>query len=253
MSVQEVVKTKRSSVMTQEDDIVDFHFKYTRAKDKLFLWAKDRFDLSQKAVCDIGSGYGHYLVHFGPGSYGLDISKTHIEFAEKLGVKVYQKDFMEDDLSDLPKADFVWTSATIEHLDSAHIFLRRIYNILNDNGVLLLESPVRPVSAFYRHIPGLKSLYNEHGDHVNFFTPDIFDWHFKRTGFKLEESFRWSVPLTNKLRLRNPTLTRHFPLNLFGDAYFAVCRKDPDWEYPARSIRKKAENLKGYVYKEGTL
>jgi len=252
MDVQELLQKRKPTALANGDEIIKLHFQYTRAKDKLFLWAKDRFRLHEKAVCDIGSGYGHYLVHFGPGSFGLDISSKHIEFARSLGLTVYQKDFMEDDLSDLPKADFVWTSATIEHLDSAHIFLRRIYNILSDDGILLLESPVRPVTPLFRHLPGLRSLYEEHGDHVNFFTPDIFDWHFKRTGFKLQESFRWSVPLTNKLRLKNPALTRHFPLSLFTDAYFAVCRKDPDWNYPTRSLRLKAENLKGYIYKDGT-
>jgi len=252
MDIQSILAERKASTVANADEIINFHFQYTRPKDRLFLWAKEHYKLDQKKVCDIGSGYGHYLLHFGEGSFGLDISKNHIDFAESLGLKVYQKDFMEDDLRDLPKADFVWTSATIEHLDSAHIFLRRIYNILNDNGILLLESPIRPVSKLFQHIPGLKNLYEEHGDHVNFFTPDIFEWHFKRTGFDLKESFRWSVPLTNHLKLKNPTITKRFPLSIFSDAYFAVCQKNPNWEYPKRSIRKKSTNIKGYEYKEGT-
>jgi 2-polyprenyl-3-methyl-5-hydroxy-6-metoxy-1,4-benzoquinol methylase len=230
----------------------NIHFNYTRAKDKLFLHVNDEMNLLEKKVCDVGTGYGHYLSLFGEGSFGIDISKPHLEFCKSIGLEVYQRNLVEDLLTDLPKVDYVWSSATIEHLDSAHIFLRKCQLLLNDGGTLLLESPLRPkYPKFFKHIPFLKNLYLEHGDHVSFFTPDILEWNLMRTGFRVKRMRGFSIPIMNALKLKNPFISNIWPLSIFRDSIFIEAEKIANWKYPDRSIRQVAENEVGYTYKEG--
>jgi SAM-dependent methyltransferase len=230
------------------------HFGFKRAKDKLFLYINEEKDLLHKKVCDVGTGYGHYLAFMGEGSYGIDISKPHLEYCKGMGFLVYQRNLVTDKLSDLPKVDYAWSSATIEHLDSPHVFLRKCNLLLNDGGTLLLESPLRPkYPKLFKHIPFLKSLYNEHGDHVSFFTPDILEWNLVRTGFKVKKVRNFSIPLMNKLGTKNPFVTNIWPLSIFRDSCFIEAEKIANWEYPERNLRKVADNETGYVYKEGIL
>ena len=39
-----------------------------------------RWPLGDARVLDVGCSYGHCLVHFGPGSVGLDTNPEHVEF-----------------------------------------------------------------------------------------------------------------------------------------------------------------------------
>ncbi len=230
------------------DQILNLHFKYNRAKDKMFFAMLKKFDLAKKQVADIGCGYGHYLYHFSKDSYGVDISDRHIRFANGLGLKTYQKDIINDSFSDIPKAQVGWSFATIEHIDSPHIFLRKCNLLIEDNGTFILECPIRPISKYYRYIPFLKNLWNEHGDHVSFFTIETLKWSLRRSGFEPIRSFKWSIPLVNKGL--PPMLTRFFPFSLFASDAVIVSRKIPNWDYPERSIRVAQENTLGFKFKE---
>jgi len=250
----EQIKTKASKLQEQTSiqTSSSIHFDYTRAKDKLFLFVNNELDLHKKKICDIGAGYGHYLSLFGEESYGIDISIPHLNYCKSLGLDVIQKNLIDEDLSDLPKVDYAWSSATIEHLDSAHVFLRKCNLLLNDGGTLLLESPLRPkYPKIFKRIPFLRNLYLEHGDHVSFFTPDVLEWNLKRTGFKIKRSRGFSIPIINLLKLNNPFISNIWPLSIFRDAIFIEAEKIGGWEYPERSIRKVANNKLGYEYKEG--
>lgn len=249
----EEVKSKASSQKeeTSIETSSKIHFDYTRAKDKLFLYVNNELALHTKTVCDVGTGYGHYLALFGKGSYGIDISIPHLNYCKSLGLNVVQKNLIDEALSDLPKVDYVWSSATIEHLDSAHVFLRKCNLLLNDGGTLLLESPLRPkYPKIFKYIPFLRSLYEEHGDHVSFFTPDVLEWNLMRTGFKVKKMRGFSIPIINALKLKKPFISNIWPLSIFRDAIFIEAEKIADWEYPPRSIRKIADNELGYVYKD---
>src|SRR4030095_12817774 len=42
-------------------------------------------DLGRKAVLDIGCSHGQHLMHFGPGSAGIDAVERNVEFSRALG------------------------------------------------------------------------------------------------------------------------------------------------------------------------
>jgi len=247
-------KAKELSEASTNGSTSTIHYGFKRAKDKLFLHINEELGLLNKKVCDVGTGYGHYLAFMGDGSYGIDISKPHLDYCEQMGFNVVQRNLVTDKLSDLPKVDFAWSSATIEHLDSPHVFLRKCNLLLNDGGTLLLESPLRPkYPRIFKYIPFLKSLWDEHGDHVSFFTPDILEWNLTRTGFKVKRMRGFSIPLVNKLGVKNPFITNVWPLSIFRDSIFIEATKIANWKYPDRNLRKVADNESGYVYKDGVL
>lgn len=231
------------------EKVLNFHFTNKRPRDVLFKSLLKKYYQPQDIVCDAASGYGHYLSHFNNVSYGIEISEEHVAFANAIGLKVYKRNILSDDLSDLTKADKVFSIATIEHVESPHIFLRKMHNLLNDDGMIILETCSRPKLKWFKHFSFLKPIYNEHGDHISFFTPDAFKFYAERAGFTTVDCFLWSAPLVRRFKFINPLLTRYFPFNLFACDLVYVGIKNPDWEYPDRSVRKRAENQSGFVFK----
>ncbi len=243
----------RNKLVDWEEDkinkVLDFHFTESRPRDLLFKSLLTKYYDSSRTVCDAASGYGHYLRYFGANSYGLEISGEHVQFANAMGLNVYKRNILDDDLSDLPKVDMVFSIATIEHVESPHTFLRKMYNLLKDDGILVLETSSRPIYKWFNRTGFLRPIYDEHGDHISFFTPDSFKWYAKRAGFDALDCFLWSAPLVNRFKRINPLTTRYFPFNRFACDLVYIGRKNSEWEYPDRSVRMKADNECGYVFK----
>src|SRR5207302_6669478 len=84
-----------------------------------------RWPLGDASVLDVGCSYGHCLVHFGPGSVGLDTNPEHVEFCRSLGLDARLAD-VDAGLADVPDRafDYVWLSDVLEHLDSPRLVLR---------------------------------------------------------------------------------------------------------------------------------
>lgn len=229
--------------------VLDFHFTGKRPRDLMFNSLLKKYYNENDLVCDAASGYGHYLSRFNRNSYGLEISEEHVEFANALKLNVYKRNILTEDLSDLPKVDKVFSIATIEHVESPHIFLRKMYNLLKKDGMIILETSSRPLLKWYKVVPLLDSIYEEHGDHISFFTPDSFKWYAERAGFITLDCFLWSAPIVKRIKTLDPLKTRYFPFNFFACDLVYIGRKDPEWEYPSRSTRLKAENENGFAFK----
>lgn len=91
-------------------------------------------------VLDIGCATGlfvKYVNQYGASGYGIDVSSQLIEIAQKNGLNCHYKDLFEID----EKFDIINLSHVIEHVDDPIRYLEFIYSILNDNGVLFLETP----------------------------------------------------------------------------------------------------------------
>ena len=73
-----------------------------------------KYGLTDKILADVGCAFGTNLVHSQVGSYGIEIESYGIRFARALGLTIYQRNVLSDDLSDLPPADAVWCSAVLE-------------------------------------------------------------------------------------------------------------------------------------------
>jgi SAM-dependent methyltransferase len=100
-------------------------------------------------ILEIGCGYGRYTKAMGEFGYanvlGIDISEEQINYARKnLGISNVQKedaiDFLEKNSK---KYDTVVLMDVMEHLelDYSLRLLQRIYQSLNNNGVLIIQVP----------------------------------------------------------------------------------------------------------------
>src|SRR2546423_3097854 len=73
--------------------------------------ALERWPLDRATVLDVGCGYGNCLIHFGPGSTGIDNGPEETEFIRALGLDVHQLDVEEPlALEGIGQFDYVWVS-----------------------------------------------------------------------------------------------------------------------------------------------
>ena len=105
--------------------------------------ALERWPLASSSVLDVGCGYGNCLIHFGPGSSGIDNGPEETEFVRALGLDVVQVDVEEPHaLDDVGRYDYVWVSDMLEHLDAPRLVLRNLHPAIG--GSLLLHVSVLP-------------------------------------------------------------------------------------------------------------
>ena len=105
--------------------------------------ALEHWPLDRASVLDVGCGYGNCLIHFGPGSTGIDNGPEETEFVRALGLDVVQLDVEEPQaLEGIGQFDYVWVSDMLEHLDAPRLLLRNLHPAIG--GALLLHVSVLP-------------------------------------------------------------------------------------------------------------
>lgn len=155
----------------------------------LFRAVDKTYGISQRLLCDVGCSYGANLFYCTSGSYGIDINKDRVKFADSIGLTVYQRDVVKDDLSDLPKVDVVWCSAVLEHVDCPHIFLKKLRRVLRPKGIVALYVPTIPLFPALQKLPKVGKFFSGYlaNDHVNAFTPETLRFFCEKAGFKTIE------------------------------------------------------------------
>jgi len=202
-----------------------------------------KYDLTSKVMCDIGCGYGMNLLYTQPGSYGVEVDKHAVDFARSIGLTIHDIDFMHTPVNDLPKVDVVWCSALLEHVESIHIFLRKISLLLKPDGLMVIFVPTIPLIPALKHVPGLQRYTTGHlyPDHINAFTPSTLRFFCETAGFKtVEVSPFMPAPLS---------VFNHVPLlNRLVDGVTYVGRKIPNWNYPHHATRRAVDQGVGFEY-----
>ncbi len=149
-----------------------------------------KYGLDKKKVLDVGSAWGEFLIHFGPGSKGIEVLPESVKFSKSLGLNVSEYNF-EDEWQEEPESfDAIWCSNVLEHVVAPHILLRRFHGTLKSNGLVFIRVPTIPSSWIY-----LKSnkiflgfLGYEAVQHINAFTRKTVEFTIERAGFKVIES-----------------------------------------------------------------
>jgi len=158
---------------------------FARSPRYLFREVDRAYGISRKLLCDIGCAYGQNLPHCREGSYGIEIDAERAEFIRSIGYQVYEHDVDKDDISHLPPAEVVWCSAVLEHMESPYGLLRKIYDLLQSGGLVVLYVPVIPVWSFLEKAPGLGRYvtgYDRPG-HVHAFVPSTLRYLCEQAGF----------------------------------------------------------------------
>jgi SAM-dependent methyltransferase len=144
--------------------------------------ALERWPLDRASVLDVGCGYGNCLIHFGPGSAGIDNGPEETAFVRALGLDVHQLDVEEPHpLEGIGQFEYVWVSDMLEHLDAPRLLLRNLHPAVG--GALLLHVSV---------LPGLtRSLMRRIGEipfdrdvHYHQWTVDTIQHLLRRAGYR---------------------------------------------------------------------
>lgn len=195
-----------------------FH-KKTKVQDKLIgesnftyhliLGVLNRYLKSDYKVLDIGCGAGTlclYVASKGNKVLGVDVSRKAIDSAVASANKLQLKN-TKFELVNFPektpsgKYDFVILTEVIEHLKDDQKALRKIYDLLKKNGLLLLSTP--SLNAPLYRIGYAKKFDREVGHLRRYNSEKLLDL-LTDAGFKIEYINRNEGVLRNFLFL-NPT------------------------------------------------
>jgi SAM-dependent methyltransferase len=198
-----------------------------------------RNKLDQQSVVDIGSGFGNNLAYLGEGSYGLEIKPEKVDFTNSIGLTAHCRNVVSDDVSGLPKVDNAIAWAVMEHVDSPHVFLRKIHSLLNPGGRIFVFVPTIPLipprmfpNKFRRYWRG-----HLHWDHINAFSRDSLRFTCERAGFETESCSPGFFGATSFLN--------HVPgVQSLLDGSLYIGKSIPDWQYHESSIRKDNDSYR---------
>lgn len=175
----------KNGCFSEEENLQIYEKWFANGPRYLFKAVDKKYKITSKILCDIGCAYGTNLIYCAQGSYGIEIDKRKVEFAKSIGLMVYERDFLKDDISELPKADIVWCSAVLEHVESPYIFLKKICHILRPNGLIVIYVPTIPLFPKFSSIPWIKKYISgfNNQDHINAFVPSTLKFICERAGF----------------------------------------------------------------------
>ncbi|MGE3910514.1 MAG: methyltransferase domain-containing protein [Chloroflexota bacterium] len=192
----------------------------------------DSHDLDQKTVLDIGCSYGQHLIHFGPGSAGIDAVERNVEFCRALGFDVTMTN-VEDGLPDFGRRfQAIYCSNLLEHLVAPHLFLLRLHALLEPDGLLFVHVPTMPPLPVVDRL--LKRAIGHNGylasEHINAFTPRTLAFTIERAGFVVEDVAFVGARGRGLLRFAEPLFRE------IGITAMAVARRNPHFEYPEKRV-----------------
>jgi SAM-dependent methyltransferase len=203
-----------------------------------------KYGLEKLRVLDVGCDYGQALIHFGPGSMGLEVHAAAAAFGRTIGLPIVPGDLFDEAVfGRFPAGGFdaAWVYAVLEHLSAPHTALMLIRSRLTDGGLLLVGLPLMPICRVFE--PGARFLNRlVHGraapmsytsaDHVGAFTPKTIRFMLERAGFEVIEQAAFVSA--------RPWVNRAYNL-LAGparDAIVTIGRKRAGWDYPPGATRR---------------
>ncbi len=175
----------------------------------------DKFVDSKAKVVDVGCGSGSvsfYLAKRGNNVLGVDISKNAIDACnESSQILGFNEQRISFKVLDFPRekikthTDVVILSEVIEHIEDDHKALRDIFNILSDNGILIITTPSKNAPL---HKLNLLSNFDKRVGHVRRY--DIEDL------YNLARQASFDVIYVNKMEgiLRNFLFTNDYAGNI---------------------------------------
>ena len=188
--------------------------------------------LDRKAVLDIGCSHGQHLVHFGPGSAGIDAVERNVEFCRALGFDVTLAN-VEDGLPDLGRRfEAIFASNLLEHLVAPHLFLLRLHALLAPNGRAFIHVPTMPPLPIVDRL--LKRAIGHNGylasEHINAFTPRTLAFTVERAGYVVEDVVFVGARGRRLLGLGEPVFRE------LGITAMVVARPSPGYQYPEKRV-----------------
>ena len=134
----------------------------------------------------------------------------------------------------------MWCGAVLEHVESPHRFLRKVHQLLEPSGLLVLFVPaISSVGGLALHrLPWIGRYFVGYlaSDHINAFTPSTVAFTCERAGFETIEvtpSFPGPFSLFNSVP----------PLASLVDGSTYISRAIPNWEYHPKATRQASNQV----------
>ncbi|MEO0651620.1 MAG: methyltransferase domain-containing protein [Planctomycetota bacterium] len=159
-------------------------------------------------VLDVACGWGTYLAHFGPGSYGLDRVPGP---ARARGLEVLERDLDRTGWSrELPPFESVWLCDALVHLREPAEFLAELRASIDAGTRVVVVEWVAPERGWIRGrladaVPGARAHWR-HPEHLHRFTARGLEQLLGAQGLAVERCWLHSLPGL----LREPPLARAF-------------------------------------------
>ncbi len=176
---------------------------------------------SNSSILDIGCGTGlflHTAEKHGYNVSGIDVSQTALAFAKESFKLNVSDEKVEDLISQNKKYDFVTLWHVLEHFANPKEELSKIKQLLNPDGILLIEVPnlnsLKFKLAKNKWKGGNHPLY-----HRSFFTADTLKKTLELAGFNKSERLQISYDIPGKSAMYNKSkdLFNMFAMDAFLD------------------------------------
>jgi len=153
-------------------------------------------------VLDVGCRTGDFLLHYNPEVIkdAVELSSEYAETARRRGIVVYN-DFLENVNFAGKKYDIVTAYAVLEHLSKPFMFLDKIDEIINSQGILAVLIPSFETLKVYL-IDKMKKRWHMYSppEHLNFFSQTLLDHYLSNKGFTLIDRYWTSGGMFNPFR-----------------------------------------------------
>ncbi|MBX4195817.1 class I SAM-dependent methyltransferase [Candidatus Parcubacteria bacterium] len=183
----------------------------------------DKYDLRDKAVLDIGSGFGQYLKHFGNGSVGITTAEEEVRFGKdhNLNIKTGNAEKLDPLIGHF---NAIWANNLYEHLLSPHAFLMNLKKVSEKDTIAILGVPVVPKIASLMNLRWWRGALAS--NHINFFTHITLRLTVERAG--------WRVLDTRPFLFKNKFLD--FLARPFAPHMYVVSKNNVEFKYPPKKV-----------------
>ena len=138
-------------------------------------------------ILDIGCGPGLLLSYLDPQKwdrYGIEPSDKAAEIAEKKGIQILSKFVNEIDLPNY--FDVIILTDVVEHLINANGTIKKAYELLKKNGILLIETG--NIASLNARISGANWSYFCTYEHISFFSTSSLKFLLRKYNFQIIKS-----------------------------------------------------------------
>ena len=157
-----------------------FDIAVQRAKNLFKYIEKENIKICKKSLLDVGCGCGGFLHYFSERGYqvvGNDPDLKAVEFGIKKGLKIDAISGEKMEYSQ--KFGLIIIIGSLEHCLNPNIVLEKCWNMLEENGVIIIEGRYFPISESFRWL---------NSNHHRFFTHESSQSIFIKHGFSIIKS-----------------------------------------------------------------
>ena len=188
----------------------------------------DLYSLSNKAVCDIGCGFGEYLRMFGKGSIGVTTTQEEVEYGKNNNLNIIfgNAEKIENSFPAVQRFGAIWANNLFEHLLSPHAFLIKLKKISSESTIAIIGVPVVPKIVSLISLPWFRGTLAS--NHVSFFTSTTLRLTVERAG--------WKVLTVRPFIFKNKFLD--YIVRPFAPHLYVVAINDSSFIYPPKKLKE---------------